>query len=130
MSTLIVMTLFGIVFGLFATQNINTVSVNLGSYSLIGIPLFLLVLGSMLVGILVSAIISWTNSLGALMSIKGRDHKIKETEHDLDRMKERLHQLEIENAKLRGKPEVEERDGTVVIERKRDVMSRIRQAFP
>lgn len=125
------MTLFGIVFGLFATQNVNPVLINLGTYSLTDIPLYILVLGSMLVGILMSAVISGINSMSAFMSIKGRDNKIKATEHDLEKMTERLHVLEVENAKLKGKPVVESSDGTVVIEHpKPSIMSRIRQAFP
>jgi uncharacterized integral membrane protein len=130
MSTLIVMTLFGIGFAMFATQNLNPVFVNLGGYSLAGVPLYLVVLGSMLAGILISAVISWTNSIGALMSIKGRDHKIKETEHEVEKLRERLKEMEIENARLQNKPLIENRDRPIIIDRKRDIISRLRQAFP
>src|SRR3989344_9568377 len=102
MLTLIFTILFGIGFAFFATQNINSTTISLGPYGFTNVPLYLVVLLSLFVGILLSAVISSLNSFASYLSLRGKDTKIHQTEKEVDHLKQNLKLLELENAKLKG----------------------------
>ena len=59
MFALIILVIFGIGVAFFATQNTQAISITVANYPLTGIPLYLIVLGSLLLGFLVSWILSF-----------------------------------------------------------------------
>lgn len=105
MLTLITLVLFGILAALFATQNTDTASVMFGTYALKGVPMYLVVLGSVLVGLVLSSLISFVNSIAASLTIHGKDVKIKETKSTVVDLTKRIHLLELENERLKAKQE-------------------------
>ena len=105
MLTLITLVLFGTLAAFFATQNTNPGSLMFGTYALKNIPMYLIVLGSVLFGLLLSSLISLVNSISSSLTIHGKDVKIKETKKTVTDLTKRIHQLELENERLKAKDE-------------------------
>lgn len=113
MGTLIITVLLGLMFAYFATQNTQSVSVNLAN-NFLTIPLYMLAIVSVLIGLLISGIIGTIDSIASSFALRSRDSKIKQKEQTVEQLSKRVHQLEVENAALR-------RDGdTVVLERREE----------
>lgn len=111
MATLIITTLIGIIFAFLATQNTTGVDVRLASFTLINVPLYLVALGSLLIGLFVSSLVQIVDSLATLFTIHSKDSQIKTTEKDVVELKNTIHDLELENARLKG-----EKDATAPTE--------------
>lgn len=128
MSTLIVAVIAGLLFAFFATANTAGVTINIGNYLLNNVPLYLVALGSLLLGLLISWVISLVDSLSSGLSLRSKEQQIKQTEHRLEDLKSRVQELEIENARLKG----EHHDQIVIDDRepvkhRPSVMDKIRQ---
>lgn len=102
MFTLIVVLIFGTGVAFFATQNAQQVSVTLANYQLTGVPMYVVVLVSLLLGISISWIISLVGSIFSTLAIHGKDTKIKESKKEIADLIKRIHQLELENEKLKA----------------------------
>lgn len=101
MITLILLVLVGILAALFAGQNTTSVSVTLANHTLKGIPLYLIVLGSLLMGLLISSVISLFNSIASSWTIRGKNKKIVESKRTVSELSKHVRQLELENDKLK-----------------------------
>ncbi len=102
MFALIVLVVFGIGVAYFATQNTQATSIVLGGYTLTGTPLYLIVLGSLLLGFVVSWIISLVDVISSALKIHGKDSAIKDSNKQIAELTKRVHQLELENERLKG----------------------------
>lgn len=102
MLTLIVVLIFGIGVAFFATQNAQQVSVTLANYELTSVPMYVVVLASLLLGISTAWIISLVGSISSTLTIHGKDTKIKESKKEIADLIKRIHQLELENEKLKA----------------------------
>ena len=78
MATLIVSVLFGSVIAYFATQNTERLSLNFWNYSVPGIPIYIVVVGGLLAGLLLSWVISLVNSIITAFTIRGKESTIKD----------------------------------------------------
>ena len=103
MFTFIIFILLALIFGYFATQNPQTISIILAGETLPRIPLYIILGVTFLIGLAFSWIISLFNSLASALKIRGKDHKIKESKNTIYEMTKRINQLEVENAKLKRK---------------------------
>ncbi len=106
MVLLILLIVFGIIAALFAVQNTTDVVVTVLGYTFTDIPLYLVMLGSLLLGLLVSSLINLSNIISSSLTIHGKDAKIKQSKGTVADLEKRIHQLELENAKLTGRDEV------------------------
>lgn len=106
MLELIATVIFAILIAFFAIQNSVPVNIHLNSYNLVGIPLYLVVLVSVLVTLLFSWIIFLVNSLSSSFAILGKNNSIKDVKRRNLDLAKKVHDLEIENAKLKGQTEV------------------------
>ncbi|HKC14933.1 MAG TPA: lipopolysaccharide assembly protein LapA domain-containing protein [Patescibacteria group bacterium] len=102
MFALIVLVVFGIGVALFATQNTQATSITLANYPVSGIPLYLIVLGSLLLGFIVSWIISLIDVISSALKIHGKESTIKDANKQIAELTKRVHQLELENERLKG----------------------------
>ncbi len=102
MFTLIVLVVFGIGVAFFATQNTQTISIALANYSLTGIPLYLIVLGSLLLGFVVSWITNLIDVISSALKIHGKESTIKDANKQISELTKRVHQLELENERLKA----------------------------
>ena len=132
MFSLIILFIFGFIAAIFAVQNTQSTSVQFGQYGLADIPLFAVVLAAALFGIFVSWLISLTGNITASMAMRGKDGLIKDSRSKIHSLENRVHDLEVENARLRGEGRhVEKRVEHVEEEEHRPVnpFVKIRQRF-
>ena len=102
MINLILTVALGIVFAFIATQNTAGVNFQLFNFSLLNIPLYLLLLGSLLIGLIVAGFISAIDSLFSFFTIRNREHTIDSANSEIQSLNQRIYDLEVENAKLKG----------------------------
>ena len=105
MLSLIVTILFGLGVAYFALQNSMNVVIHMWNYTLIGVPVYAVVVISILAGVLISWVISGLNSLAAYLALRGKDKVIKEDKRTISQLRQDLHKLEVENAQLRSTQE-------------------------
>ena len=101
MLTIFVTLLVCIVAAFLATQNATLVTLHIASSTFTNVPLFLVVLASILVGVGVSSAVSMINWLKTRMTIVGQRGELKKTYKTMGEMQQRLTQLEDENGVLR-----------------------------
>jgi uncharacterized integral membrane protein len=125
MGTLIITVLLGLIFAYFATLNTQSVNVNLAN-NFLTVPVYMLAIVSVLIGLLISGVISAIDSIASSFALRSRDSKIRQKEQTVEQLSSRVHELEIENATLKR-----DRDPIVVEhreheERPRSFFSRFR----
>jgi uncharacterized integral membrane protein len=111
MLSLIVTILFAFAIAYFAIQNTLGVTLVIANNVITNVPLFAIVIGSVLLGVLLSSVISGLNTLSAYMQLRGKDHVIQEDAKAIHSLQNKLHELEVENAELKTvskEPVVEE----------------------
>jgi uncharacterized integral membrane protein len=102
MPVLIVTVIFGSIIAYFATQNTTLISVRFINYSLT-VPLYFIVIGSLFIGLVVSWIISMVDSVSSSLTIHGKESKLNEAKKETAELTKRIHELELENTKLKAK---------------------------
>lgn len=106
MIVLLILIVFGAAAAVFGTQNTDGVTINLANYTFSNIPLYLVVLVSMFIGILLSWIISVINGVATSFTMLGKDREIAHSERNIADLKKRVHELEIENERLKTREAV------------------------
>jgi uncharacterized integral membrane protein len=101
MLVLLVAVLFGLGIGYFATENTTPVTIRLAEYALEDVPLYLVVVGSLLVGLFIAWILYIARSVSARLTIYGKDQVVRKTRRTVADLEQRVHELEAENARLR-----------------------------
>lgn len=104
MITLLLLILFGLGVGYFATQNVIGIPITLAGYTIEGTPLYIIVVGSLLLGVAISWIISLMRDISSSVALHGKDTALKSAHKTIEELKDSNYKLEVENAKLRGKP--------------------------
>ncbi|MBI4522902.1 MAG: LapA family protein [Deltaproteobacteria bacterium] len=100
MLVLIVAVIFGLAIGYFATQNVTPVTIQIADYVWNDVPLYQVVIGSLLIGLFLAWILYLVRSVSSTLTWYGRNHAARRaTVTDLER---RVHELESENARLRA----------------------------
>jgi len=111
MLTLVITVLFGLGFGYFATQNTAPVNIYFQNYAFLGVPMYLVILVSLLAGLIVPTGFALIKSLLISLKISKKDDQINKSKEEVSELTRRIHKLEIENTKLRttlGKEEEDE----------------------
>ena len=101
MVTLVILIVTGIAAAWFATQNTQVTTLTLAQYSFTDIPVYLVVLGAVLLGILVSFVIHFFNSLGSTLALHGKEGTLASARKEITDLSKEVHQLQIENARLK-----------------------------
>lgn len=94
------MMVFGLAVGIFAIQNTIQTTVTIIGYHY-NLPLYFVIIGSMLVGILAASIIGMVNGLASTLALSRKDRQISATTHDYEKLQQKVLELEQENAFLR-----------------------------
>ena len=100
MATLIITVLLGLFIAYFATQNTGAISLNFLNYSISGVPIYIVVVGALLVGLFLSWIISLIKGIGTGFTMRGKEGKIKDYKKENAELMRQIHQLELTNARL------------------------------
>ncbi len=101
MLNLILAIILGGIFAWFALANAAPVVVNIGGY-LLSFPLYAVAFLSLLVGVAISALLSFTSWLGTSFALSSKDSQIRKEANQIADLKNHINALQIENAKLRG----------------------------
>ncbi len=102
MVVLIVGVIFGIAIGYFATQNTTPVTIHVGEYAFADIPLYLVMVGSLFVGVVVSAVLYLAKTVSSRATIYGKDYAARRARRMAADLEQRVHELEAENVHLRS----------------------------
>ncbi len=90
--------------------NFQLISVNLGFYVAKDIPLFYVIIISMLVGLMLSYLIYLVHSISHSFVLHGKNNEIKKNKKEALELTKRVHQLEIKNEKMGNDSGLEKRD--------------------
>lgn len=102
MLNLIVAILLGIIFAFFALANAVPVIVNLGAGNLLSLPLYAVAFLSLLVGVIISALLSFTGWISSSLALSSKDSQIRKEANIIADLKNNIQVLQLENAKLKG----------------------------
>lgn len=100
MLTLIFTLIIGTVLVYISKYNFQPVSVNLGLTVYTGIPLFYIIIGSLVIGLILSYLASLIQSISTSFVLHGKNTEIKKNKGEVLELTKRVHQLEIKNEKL------------------------------
>lgn len=91
-----------------AQNNLMLVPLHLGTYTFSDIPLFYIIIGSLLTGLGLAFVIYLFNSIFTAFTMHGKDTAIKQGKSDIVNLTKRIHQLELENERLKNNSTVVE----------------------
>lgn len=135
MFILLLAVIVGLAFSYFAVQNTAGVTVHFMQYTVPKVPLYLVAMFSLLVGRFISWLLSLVNGLFSALELFGKDRALKQSVQTHSQLQERVHKLEVENARLKGEEAVDEQidephfeEKEVQVERP-NFFSRIRHQF-
>lgn len=103
MLALLIAVIFGLAVGYFATQNITPVTIRVAEYAIEEVPLYVVIVGSMLVGLLIAWILYLARSLSSTITIYGKDTEVRKARRTVVDLEHRVQELEVENARLKTK---------------------------
>lgn len=101
MFNFILLIIFGFAVVFFALQNSQTIPINFVGYHLDTIPLYVLVLGSLLLGFAVSWLMSLMHAISSSFKIRGKENAIKNANKQIIELTKKVHRLETENERLK-----------------------------
>lgn len=81
--------------------NLAPVTVNMGGYTIADIPLFYVIVGSILVGMILSYVLQLLQNISSYLTIRGKSKEIKVGQDEILNLTKTVHQLELENEKLK-----------------------------
>ena len=84
-----------------AQHNLMPVTLYIGRSVFPGIPLFYVIIGSLLTGLGFAYLMYLINSIFVAFTMRGKDTKIKQGKNEIVDLTKRIHQLELENEKLK-----------------------------
>lgn len=108
MAILILLLVFGTIMVYLAQNNLQLVTLRLGPYVFSGIPLFYVIIGSLIAGLFIAFLIYVVDSVFTGVAMRRKDNKIKETKSDVVELTKRIHQLELENERLKNNTTIKE----------------------
>lgn len=100
MLVLIASIVFGVVIASFAIQNTAGVTINFGQYTFSKVPLYMVAIGSLLLGLVIAYLISLIDEFSHVLKIHGKENALKEAKKSVAELTKRVHQLELENVRL------------------------------
>ncbi|MGE5820222.1 MAG: lipopolysaccharide assembly protein LapA domain-containing protein [Deltaproteobacteria bacterium] len=102
MVVLLIGVIFGIAMGYFATQNTTPVTIKIGDYAFMDIPLYLVIVGSLFVGLFVSWILYFARTVSSWVTIYGKNYAVRKARLAAADLEQRVQELEAENTHLRN----------------------------
>ena len=110
MLALILFSAFGLLFGYFATLNTSLVSIHFGAAVLGNIPMYFVVLASFGIGIVFTSLFYFFKSIPGMFAFGKKEKELSEKKKEIVELTKRVHELELENTKLRAKNGEEDTD--------------------
>jgi uncharacterized integral membrane protein len=102
MLVILLSVVFGLAIGYFSTQNATPVTLQFGDFTLLDVPLYLVTIGSLLLGLLIAWIFYFARTVSTSVTIFGKDYAMRKSHRTVTEMDQKLHELEAENARLKA----------------------------
>ena len=102
MVALIVLLLLGLVFGVFAVQNTQHVTVSFFNVSIKDVPVYLVMIIPLITGLTVAWIISLVGTFSHFLAMRGKNSTINESKKNVAMLNARITELENENEELKA----------------------------
>ena len=103
MLVLLVAVISGAAIAYFGMQNISPVTIRLNDeFFWDDVPLYLVIVGSLFVGLFMAWILYFARSVSSTLTIYGKDRAMKKTKHTVADLEHRVQELEAENARLKA----------------------------
>lgn len=116
MVTLILLLLICLVFGVFAAQNTQLVTVTFFNLVWKDVPQYLLMVLPLILGLAIAWIISLFGSFSHMLKLRKKDSTINETQKSAAELTKRVNELELENADLKEQLQKENQTAKEVTE--------------
>lgn len=110
MLILILFLIVGSVLVYISKFNFVPVTVNLGFYSFSNIPLFYVIIASLLTGLVLSYLVYLVHDISTSFTLRGKNKEIKKEKDEVLELTKNVHQLELENEKQKNDTHVEFQD--------------------
>ena len=108
MPILILLLVAGAIMVYLAQNNLMLVPLHLGGYVFSDIPLFYIIIGSLLTGLGLAYLIYLVNSIFTAFSMHKKDTAIKQGKSEIIELTKQIHKLELENERLKNNSAVTE----------------------
>lgn len=102
MISLIFLLIAGSVLAYISQQNLERVSLIVGPYMLTNIPLFYVIVGSVIAGLALAYLLNLAPSIMTWFELRGKEKTIKSKKNEVNDLTKRVRELELENVKLRA----------------------------
>lgn len=102
MLILILFLVIGSLLAYLSQANLMPVTVNFGPYIFAGIPLFYVITGSLLTGLVLAYLIHLVSAISTSLLLRDKRHQIKKNKDAVLELTKRVHQLELENEQLKN----------------------------
>ncbi|OGJ37713.1 MAG: hypothetical protein A2383_02330 [Candidatus Pacebacteria bacterium RIFOXYB1_FULL_39_46] len=99
MLALILLLVVGSILAYISKFNIMPVTVNFGVYVLTDIPLFYVIIGSVIFGLVLSYLFYLAHAISHVFKLRGKDKEIKKNKNEVLGLTRQVHQLELEKEK-------------------------------
>lgn len=110
MLIIILLLILGATLAYLSKFNLMPVSVNLGTHVFDDIPLFYVIIASLLIGMIFSYLMFSFHNIAAFFTLRGKKNEIKKNKGDVLELTKRIHQLELENEKLKHTAVIQKND--------------------
>jgi len=110
METIIFAVIVGLGLAFFATQNTQGVLIHFLSFHWNAIPLYVIIIVALLVGLVLAWIFSLLQSFSSFLSLHNKENKLREAYQSITELTKRVHQLELENTRIKRKNTDEDED--------------------
>lgn len=110
MIALIFLVICAILFSVFATQNTGVVSISLLVYQFTNVPLYFVILVPFGMGFLFAALFYIFKSISSGFTIRKRENEVEKAKRENTELTKRIHELELENTRLKTKANEESVD--------------------
>lgn len=90
--------------------NFAPVTLNLGIYVFSNIPLFYVIIASIVFGLIVSYLMYLFHSISNSFTLRSKNHEIKQNKDEVLDLTKQVHQLELENEKNKNNSTIEPTD--------------------
>lgn len=101
MLSILLSVIFGLAIGYFATQNTAPVNIQFGDFVFQNVPLYLVTVGSLIVGLLIVWIFYIARTVSTTLTIAGKDREVKRSNRTVAELEQKIRDLEAENMRLR-----------------------------
>jgi uncharacterized integral membrane protein len=110
MLVLILFLVIGSILVYISKFNFTPVTVNLGIHTFSNIPLFYVIVASVVFGLVLSYFVYLVRSISTSFTMRGKNKEIKKEKEEVLELTKNVHKLELENEKQKNDKNVEPQD--------------------